>query len=197
MPVEAAAIFRSYFGRIRDFRRAEWITYCFWVGGIAGQALASALFLTIGGRAGAQFPSEAYLVPIGAGLFTVGVAVDVIGHLTVYKELLRGGEDLLHKVISVLTGLSCILLVVAYPQRTTFAAAALVATALVFIYSLLDEVLHWRRYAGGQSDVIEMSSHVVILIGHGIMMFGWWRWYYLGYLGVGETLRALGLAGGT
>jgi hypothetical protein len=192
----APSMFRVYFGRIREFQRADWVTYCFWVGAIAGQALASALFLMVGGRAGARFPSEAYLVPLGASLFTVGVGVDVIGHLTVYKEVLRGGEALLHNVISLLTGLSCLLLVIAFPHRTGFAAAALVATVLVFVYSLLDEVMHWRRYVGGNSDVIEMASHVVILAGHGIMMLGWWHWYYLGYGGVSETLRALGLVGG-
>lgn len=196
MTSAAAATFRAYFGRIREFQRAEWISYCSWVGGVALQAIASALFLIIGRRAGARFPAEAYLVPVGAGLFTVGVGVDIIGHLTIYKEALRGGEGLLHRVISLLTALSCALLIVAYPQRRVFAAAALIATAMVFIYSLLDEMMHWRRYMCGNSDVIEMSSHVVILTGHGMMMYGWWRWYDLGYVGVGETLRSLGLAGG-
>jgi hypothetical protein len=46
---------------------------------------------------------------------------------------------------------------------------------------------------GGKSDVVEMWSHVFILIGHGIMMAGWWLWYWRGYLGVSETLAALGL----
>jgi hypothetical protein len=163
---------------------------------MAAQTIISALFLIVGTRAGAPFPSEAYLVPVGAGVFTIGIAVDVIGHLTVYKEVLRGGEGLLHKVISLLTGLSCVLLVAAYPHRSALAAVALVATVLVFVYSLLDEVMHWRRYVEGRSDVVEMFSHVVILAGHGAMMFGWWRWYYLGYAGVSDTLRVLGFGAG-
>jgi hypothetical protein len=36
-----------------------------------------------------------------------------------------------------------------------------------------------------------MWSHVFILIGHGLMMLGWWRWYDGGYQGVAETLAAL------
>ena len=65
---------------------------------------------------------------------------------------------------------------------------------LSFVYSLVDEVMHWRRYLSQRSDVVEMWSHVFILIGHGTMMAGWWRWYALGYPGVARTLGALGLA---
>ena len=36
-----------------------------------------------------------------------------------------------------------------------------------------------------------MWSHVFILLGHGTMMLGWWRWYPLGYPGVAPTLAAL------
>ena len=65
-------------------------------------------------------------------------------------------------------------------------------------YSLVDEIMHWRRYLKAQSDVVEMWSHVFILIGHGTMMAGWWLWYAGGYTGVAETLTALaGRGGGT
>jgi hypothetical protein len=53
--------------------------------------------------------------------------------------------------------------------------------------------MHWRRYLTRHSDVVEMWSHVFILIGHGTMMAGWWAFYLLGYPGVGTTLRALGM----
>ena len=39
-----------------------------------------------------------------------------------------------------------------------------------------------------------MWSHVFILIGHGMMMAGWWLWYARGYAGVAETLAALARA---
>ena len=60
-----------------------------------------------------------------------------------------------------------------------------------FTDSAVDEVMHWRRYLRGQSNLVEMWSHVFILIGHGTMMLGWWRWYFLGYPGVARTLAAL------
>ena len=70
----------------------------------------------------------------------------------------------------------------------------MVLTILSFVYSLFDEVFHWRRYLSKKSDVVEMWSHVGILTGHGIMMYGWWSWYHQGYQGVKETLVALGVA---
>jgi hypothetical protein len=184
---------RVYFGRFREFGAVDWAVYLAWVGLMLGLTLASGGFLLIGARAGARFPTEAFLLPIGAGLFTFSIAVDTIGHRTVYKQVLRGGEALVHHII-ILTGIgSCVLLIAAYPHRVGFALPALVLTILSFIYSFVDEAMHWRRYLGGRSDVVEMWSHVGILIGHGTMMAGWWRWWWLGYPGVPETLAALGL----
>jgi hypothetical protein len=182
---------RVYFGRFGEFERIDWAVYLSWVGLMLGLTAASSLFLLLGLHAGARFPTEAYLVPLGAGLFTIAIAVDTIGHRTVYKQVLRGGEALVHHVI-IVTGIgSCVLLMAAYPQRSAFALPAAVLTVLSFAYSFVDEAMHWRRYLTGKSDVVEMWSHVLILIGHGTMMAGWWRWYWLGYAGVAETLRAL------
>jgi hypothetical protein len=164
------------------------------VGLMLGLTLASAAFLLIGARAGARFPTEALLLPLGAALFTVSIAVDTIGHRTVYKEVLRGGEALVHHII-IVTGIgSCVLLIAAYPHRLGFAVPAAVLTLLSFLYSFVDEAMHWRRYLSQRSDVVEMWSHVGILIGHGTMMAGWWRWWWLGYPGVPETLAAMGLS---
>lgn len=184
---------RVYFGRFREFAPIDWAVYAGWVGLMLGLTLASGGFLLVGMSVGARFPREALLLPIGAGLFTLSIAVDTIGHRTVYKQVLRGGEALIHHII-IVTGIgSCVLLMAAYPHREVFALPALVLTILSFIYSFVDEAMHWRRYLSGRSDVVEMWSHVGILIGHGTMMAGWWRWYWLGYAGVPETLRALGL----
>jgi hypothetical protein len=57
----------------------------------------------------------------------------------------------------------------------------------------VDEAFHWRRYVRQHSDRVEMWSHVGILVGHGTMMLGWWAWYFDGYMGVRETVAALGL----
>ena len=67
----------------------------------------------------------------------------------------------------------------------------MVLTVLSFVYSLVDEAFHWRRYLNQQSDRVEMWSHVGILIGHGTMMVAWWTWFFGGYRGVGETLLHL------
>jgi hypothetical protein len=175
----------------RRFSPVDWVVYIAWVGVMAGLAIASGSFLAIGARAGATFPAEAYLLPVGATIFTFAIAVDTIGHRTIYKEVLRGGEALVHH-ITITTGVgACLLLIAAYPQRTGLAVVAAVFTALSFLYSLVDEAMHWRRYTSGKSDVVEMWSHLFILIGHGTLMAGWWRWYLLGYPGVKTTLAAL------
>jgi len=67
----------------------------------------------------------------------------------------------------------------------------MVLTLLSFLYSLIDEAFHWKRYTSLHSDVVEMWSHVGIFVGHGVMMLGWWRCYQLDYAGVKETLAAL------
>ena len=130
-------------------------------------------------------------MPLGAAVFTLAIAVDTIGHRTIYKEALRGGEAIVHHIIKLAGNSSCVLLCAAYSGGTAYALPALVLTILSFIYSLVDEVMHWRRYLAAKSDVVEMWSHVFILLGHGVMMAGWWLWYARGYAGVAETLQAL------
>jgi hypothetical protein len=182
---------RTYFGRFRLFTTRDWFVYLAWIGLISGLCVASSLFLAIGRAGGAPFPSEAYWIPIGAGIFALAIAVDTIGHRTVYKEILRGGEGLVHHIIIVCGTASCVLLCAAYPAPCALALPALILTILSFTYSFVDEAMHWRRYLTARSDVVEMWSHVFILIGHGLMMLGWWRWYYSGYRGVAETLAVL------
>jgi hypothetical protein len=183
---------RAYFQRFALFTRRDWVVYIAWVGMISSLSLASAAFLVVGRRGGAVFPAEAYLVPIGAAIFALAIAVDTIGHRTVYKEYLRGGEGLVHHII-IFCGIgSNVLLCAAYPSPSPLYVPAMVLTVLSFLYSFVDEIMHWRRYLSSRSDVVEMWSHVFILIGHGIMMYGWWRWYFAGYPGVAETLLALG-----
>lgn len=180
-----------YLGRIRQFRRIDWIVYLSWVGLMVGLCAVSTAFVWVGGQAGAPLPAEALLVPVGAAIFTGAIAVDTIGHRTIYREALRGGEALVHHIIIVAGIGSCVLLCAAYRGGAVYAVPALVLTILSFVYSLVDEVMHWRRYLSGRSDVVEMWSHVFILIGHGVMMAGWWLWYSRGYAGVSQTLAAL------
>lgn len=184
--------FVTYVSRIRLFSPMDWAVYVAWVGMMLGLVAIMVAFLATGARGGAAFPAQAFLVLAGAAVFTVAIAIDTIGHLTVYKEVLRGGEAFVHHIIIGCGVGSCVLLCAAYPQRALYAIPGLVLTLLSFIYSLLDEAMHWRRYLRGSSDVVEMWSHVFILVGHGTMMAAWWSWYALGYPGVDVTLRALG-----
>jgi hypothetical protein len=144
-------------------------------------------FLIVGHAQGVRWPAEAWTVPIGAAIFTISIAIDTIGHRTIYKEVLKGGEQLVHH-ITILCGVgSCVLLCLAY-GRPGFAVPAMVLTILSFVYSLIDEAFHWRRYTSDKADPVEMWSHVGIFIGHGTMMLGWWLFYYAGYPGVREVI---------
>jgi hypothetical protein len=67
----------------------------------------------------------------------------------------------------------------------------MVLTVLSFVYSRVDEAFHWRRYVRHRADRVEMWSHVGIFAGHGVMMIGWWAWFFQGYRGVSETASAL------
>ena len=186
-PRSALAI---YVGRIHEFDRTDWAVYLVWVGMIFGLVVATGGFLAVGARAGVSFPAAAWSVPIGAAIFAVAIAIDTIGHRTIYKEALRGGEQLVHHITIVCGIGSCVLLCVAYSHPGVW-IPALVLTILSFVYSLVDEAFHWRRYTSGRADHVEMWSHVAIFIGHGMMMLGWWMFFRDGYPGVRETLAAL------
>jgi hypothetical protein len=182
---------RVYVGRVREFGPRDWIAYASWVGLIAGLAAITTLVLVTGRRIGAPIPSEAWLVPIGAWLFTASVAIDTIGHRTVYRTAIAGGERLVH-AITIATGIgSCVLLCAAYERPAAFWIPALVLTVLSFVYSLADEAFHWRRYVQANADRVEMWSHVGILSGHASMMLGWWVWFLGGYGGVSDVLAVL------
>lgn len=180
----------TYVGRIRQFTRVDWVVYLAWVGMMFGLVIATGAFLLVGVNVGVRWPAEAWFVPIGAFIFAVSISVDTIGHRTIYKEVLRGGEQLVHH-ITILCGVASVLLLVLAYGRPGFAIPALVFTVMSFIYSLVDEAFHWRRYTKQHADKVEMWSHVGIFIGHGTMMLAWWRCYQLGYPGVKQTLEVM------
>jgi hypothetical protein len=181
----------TYFGRFREFQREDWLVYVSWVGLMLGLCFSSGGFLLFGSKHGVSYPGEAWLVPIGAAIFATAIAIDTIGHRTVYKEVLKGAEGLVHHVTIVCGIGSCVLLCAAYRHPASLWIPAMVLTVLSFVYSLVDEAFHWTRYAKKNSDRVEMWSHALILIGHGTMMVGWWRWFFLGYPGVEQTVRLL------
>lgn len=185
-----ATEFGIYVGRAKSFSKRDWAAYILWVGVIFGLFASTAFFIMTGRAHGVSFPPEAYLIPFGAILFTIAIAIDTIGHRTIYREALEGGEALVHHITIAMGVLSVVALVLAYHHRI-FAIPAIVFTALSVIYSLVDEVFHWRRYVSEKADRVEMWSHVLILTGHGIMMTAWWWFYAMGYPGVAETLEAM------
>jgi hypothetical protein len=186
-----ASEIKTYVGRIHDFDRTDWIVYLVWVGLMLGLVFSTGGFLLVGHVNGVRYPGEAWLVPLGAGVFAASISIDTIGHRTVYKEVIAGAEGLVH-AITIFSGIaSCVLLCAAYNHREMLWIPALVLTILSFVYSLVDEMFHWRRYVSKGSDRVEMWSHVGILLGHGTMMLGWWVWFVRGYAGVSDTLPYL------
>lgn len=182
---------RLYVGRIHEFSGRDWAAYLSWVGLMLGLVLATGGFLLVGHVHGVSFPAAAFWVPLGALVFAVSISVDTIGHRTIYKTDIAGAEGLVH-AITIFFGISsCVLLCAAYTHRDSLWIPAMVLTVLSFVYSLVDEAFHWRRYVRQQSDRVEMWSHVGILLGHGSMMVGWWVWFFGGYVGVAETLAHL------
>ena len=189
------AEFVTYVGRIREFERVDWVVYTSWVGLMFGLVLSTGGFLVAGQLSGVQFPAEAWLVPIGSAVFALSIAIDTIGHRTIYRREIEAAEGLVHG-ITIFCGIgSCVLLCAAYRHPRALWIPALVLTLLAFVYSFVDEAFHWRRYVRKHSDRIEMWSHVGILTGHAVMMIGWWVWFAAGYPGVAETLAVLGQSG--
>jgi hypothetical protein len=179
---------RLYVGRVREFSTLDWRVYVAWVGLMLGLVLSTGGFLLVGHLKGVEFPGEAWWVPLGALVFAISISIDTIGHRTIYKTEIGGAEGLVHG-ITIFCGISsCVLLCAAYSHRDALWIPAMVLTVLSFVYSLVDEVFHWRRYVSQQSDRVEMWSHVGILVGHSAMMLGWWTWFFGGYSGVAETL---------
>lgn len=180
-----------YVGRVREFERTDWILYVAWVGLMAGLVFSTGGFMLVGHNHGVTYPAEAWMVPLGAIIFTVSIAIDTIGHRTIYREEITKAEGLVHG-ITIFCGIgSCVLLCLAYTHRGAAWIPAMVLTVLSFVYSMIDEVFHWRRYVSQHADRVEMWSHVGILVGHSIMMLGWWTWFFGGYVGVAETLPHL------
>src|ERR1041384_271897 len=182
---------RVYIGRMSQFTRVDWLVYVSWVGLMLGLVASTGGFLLLGHLHGVSFTAAAGLGAVGAALFTVSIAIDTVGHRTIYKQEISGAEGLVHG-ITIFCGItSCVLLTAAYHHPRGLWIPAMVLTVLSVVYSLVDEAFHWRRYVRQYSDRVEMWSHVGILLGHSVMMLGWWIWFFQGYPGVTEPLRRL------
>lgn len=180
-----------YIGRMREFNSKDWLVYVCWIGLMLGLLFSVSAFFLIGHLNGVTYPAYAWNIPIGTLIFTLAIAIDTIGHRTIYKEVLRKGEALVHH-ITIFAGITSVVgLCLAYGSPDFMRIPVLVMIILSIVYSLIDEVLHWHRYLTQNSDRVEMWSHFFILFGHMLMVFSWWHWFQQGYPGVSETLKAL------
>jgi hypothetical protein len=184
-----------YAARVKYFSKLDWQVYVAWVGLMMGLLFTTAGFTLFGAANGVQYPAYVWNVPLGTFIFVVAIAFDTIGHRTAYREELQKGESLVHG-ITIFAGItSCLMLCLAYTFPEFMMIPTAVFIAISIFYSMIDEVLHWRRYFELYSDRVEMWAHFFIFLGHGIFVFSWWHWYREGYPGVRETLAALGYAG--
>lgn len=183
--------FKTYVNRVSLFDSTDWIVYILWNGLMFGLFFSVATFLYVGVQNGIIYPDFVWNIPTGIGIFVIAIAIDTIGHRTIYKEVLKQGEALIHH-ITIFSGISSvILLCIGYSHPDIVRIPALVMIVLSIIYSLFDEAMHWHRYLTKNSDRIEMWSHFFIMLGHLTMILSWWHWYSEGYPGVKETLACL------
>lgn len=182
-----------YAKRFKMFQSEDWRVYFAWVGLMMGLLFSVCGFMAVGWYNNVQFPSYAWNVPIGTIIFIGAIAFDTIGHRSLYKEVLRKGEALVHHITIFAGVTSCIMLCLAYSHPDFFRIPAWSFTLLTFFYSAIDEWMHWKRFMEGRSDRVEMWSHFFIFVGHTIMMGGWLYWFESGYSGVAETLVHLKL----
>ena len=185
--------FVAYTGEIRNFTRGDWTYYACWVGLMMGLFFSTTAFLASGAWHGVTYPAYVWNIPIGTATFIAAIALDTIGHRTRYKERLDEGEGFVHDITIALGVSSVVVLCLAYSHPVFFRIPALVLIAMSIFYSVVDEWMHWRRYMAGQSDRVEMWSHVFIFLGHITMILSWWHWFDDGYPGVRETLTAMGV----
>jgi hypothetical protein len=183
--------FKIYVSRITQFNAQDWLVYISWNGLMFGLLAAVSGFLYLGASHGVTYPLWVWNIPVGVGFFVVAIAIDTVGHRTVYKEELKKGEALIHHM-TIFSGITSVLaLCLGYAHPEIMRIPAIVLIFLSIAYSFIDEAIHWIRYMTLKSDRIEMWSHYFILVGHLIMILSWWKWFEEGYPGVKETLQWL------
>lgn len=183
----------SYASNIRKFKRDDWLRYTVWIGSIFGLLCATTGVTVFGAMTGTVWPTYVWWIPIGTFMFCGALALDDIGHRTLYKKQLAKGERYVHQMIAGTAVPSVIFLCLSFQHPDIFKVPALVLILLSFFYSALDEGMHWVRYYQQGLDRVEMWSHFVAITGHALMIGAWWHWLDQGYPGLKETLARLSL----
>jgi hypothetical protein len=177
--------------RIKAFETEDWVRYTAWIGTIFSLLLGTSFFVIWSASQGVEWPGYVWNIPIGTGLFVFALAIDDIGHRTVYKQDLKKGEAYVHQMIVITAVGSVMALCLGYAHPETMRMPALGLILLSLFYSAIDEALHWHRYLTKGLDRVEMWSHFVAIAGHVIMISSWWQWYDNGYVGVAKALEVL------
>jgi len=183
----------SYASNIRKFKRDDWLRYTLWIGSIFGLLCATTGVTVFGAMTGTVWPAYVWWIPIGTMMFCGALALDDIGHRTLYKKQLARGERYVHQMIAGTAVPSVVFLCMSFQHPDIFKVPALVLILLSFFYSALDEGMHWVRYYQQGLDRVEMWSHFVAITGHALMIGAWWHWLDQGYPGLQETLARLTL----
>lgn len=184
--------FLEYLGYFRTFNTRDWTIYITWVGGMLAVGLASLLFLLIGANNGAIFPVYVWLIPIGNLTFTFAIALDNIAHSAIYKEYITKAELMVHNFSTTAGVLTVLTLIAGYDYPDLMRIPIYVFAALSFVYSLIDEAMHWIRYAEGGSGYVEVTMHFLILVGHTMFVLAWIFWFEAGYPGMEVAINAFG-----
>ncbi len=181
----------AYVANIKMFTSSDWWRYVAWIGTIASLLVGTSTFVLWGHFHGVDWPGYVWIIPLGTAMFCSALAIDDIGHRTLYKEDLKKGEAFVHQMIVGTAVPSVMALCLCYEHPETFRMPALGLILLSFFYSAIDEMLHWRRYMEKGIDRVEMWAHFTAISGHVLMIGCWWQWYTSGYPGVAETLATL------
>lgn len=182
----------EYLKYTRFFTKLDWIKYILWVGMMASLAVATLTFLTVGALNGASFPAYVWWIPISVIGFTIVISLDNIAHTVIYKDWISQSELTIHKFTTASGIGATVTLILGYHYPKIFFIPILVLIGLSIVYSLIDEGIHWIRYARGGSGIVEVTCHFFILVFHSIMSFVWLQWYLEGYAGVEATLAVFG-----
>ena len=183
--------FTAYVANIRAFSQGDWLRYGTWMATIFSLLIGTGGFVLFGYVHGVDWPGYVWLVPVGTFLFCSALAIDDIGHRTLYKQELMRGEAYIHQMIVATAVPSVMALCLCYQHGDTFRMPAVGLIFLSFFYSALDEAMHWVRYMAKGVDRVEMWSHFIAIFGHVLMISCWWQWYSGGYVGVAQTLTFL------
>ncbi len=108
-----------------------------------------------------------YSIPIGFGIFAICWVFDSIAHRSLYKFYIGKNETAIHNKMVFGTGIPLFISFGLAYWWTSFMLPFIFAFLfLKTLYSIIDETLHWKRFADGGSDSIETWAHYGQFLGN-------------------------------